>query len=156
MPLILRRSLIFIALLVAGLVLYTLWYGIKADRYDETAIPYLESALPMLASWEYQQLRPLLSPGARLDFENPKVQAAYQNFSSLGQLKSMEKPQFVANRFDSSDELGDIEIVDYKVPLLFDSGPAMIKVKLIADGKSYFIHHFGIHSEQFTDQPGSN
>ncbi|MCP4391779.1 MAG: hypothetical protein GY802_26020 [Gammaproteobacteria bacterium] len=156
MSLLLRRSLIFIALLVAGLVLYTLWYGIKADRYDETAIPYLESALPRLTSWEYQQLRPMLSPRARLDFENEKVQAAYQAFSRLGQLKSMERPQFVANRFDSSDEMGDIEIVDYKVALRFDSGPAMIKLKLIADGESYFIHHFGIHSEQFVDQSGSN
>lgn len=151
MSLILRRSLIFIALLVAGLVLYSLWYGIKADRYDETAIPYLESALPLLASWEYEQLKPLLSSRARLDFENQGVQAAYRNFSRLGQLKSMEKPRFVANRFDSSEELGDIEIVDYQVPVQFDSGPAVIKIKLIADGNSYHIHYFGIHSEAYAD-----
>jgi len=152
MSLILRRSLIFVALLVAGLVLYTLWYGMKADRYDDTAVPYLEAALPKLTSWEYVQLKPLLSPAARQDFENEKLQAAYQAFSRLGQLKSMEKPRFVANRFDSSEAGEDIEIVDYQVPLLFESGPAVIKVKLIADGESYYIHHFGIHSEIFTRQ----
>lgn len=156
MSLLLRRSLIFFALLVGGLVLYTLWYGIKADRYDETAIPYLESALPRLASWDYAQLKPLLTSGARQDFEHEKVQAAYQAFSRLGQLQSMDRPQFVANRFDSSDEAEDIEIVDYKVPLQFDSGPAMIKIKLLADGKSYRIHHFGIHSEKFADSSGDN
>jgi hypothetical protein len=62
MSLILRRSLIFFGLLLAGLVLYSFWYGIKADRYEETAIPYLESVMPKLTSWRYDQLRPLLSP----------------------------------------------------------------------------------------------
>lgn len=156
MPYILRRSLIFFILLVAGLVIYALWYGIKADRYDETAIPYLESALPRLTSWEYEQLKPLLSPSARQDFGNEKVRAAYRAFSRLGQLISMEKPQYVASQFNSSDELGEIEIVDYKVILRLDSGPAMIKIKLVADGRSYHIHHFGIHSEQFADHSDSN
>jgi hypothetical protein len=51
MPSILHRSLIFVGLLVVGLVVYAAWYGIKADRYDKVAIPYLDSALPELASW---------------------------------------------------------------------------------------------------------
>ncbi len=50
MSLILRRSLIFFALLLVGLVLYSVWYGMKADRYEETAIPYLESVMPKLTS----------------------------------------------------------------------------------------------------------
>jgi hypothetical protein len=149
MSLILRRSLIFIALLIGGLVLYSFWYGIKADRYEETVVPYLESALPKLTSWQYEQLKPLLSPTARKDFENEKLRTAYLLFSQLGQLKSMGKPQYITDRFDSSTELGDIEVIDYQVPLQFDSGPAVIKITLAADGKSYFIHHFGFHSEIF-------
>ncbi len=152
----LRRSLIFFILLVAGLVMYALWYGIKADRYDETAIPYLESALPRLTSWRYEQLRPLLSPVAQQDFENEKVRAAYAAFSRLGQLISMEKPQYVASQSDNSDELGEIEMVDYQVILQLYSGPAMIKIKLVADGSSYRIQRFGIHSEQFADQSTAN
>jgi hypothetical protein len=151
MSLILRRSLIFIGLLLAGLVLYSFWYGIKADRYEETAIPYLESVMPKLTSWQYDQLRPLLSPAARLDFENEKVRAAYQSFSRLGQFQSMEKPRYTASREDSSEELGDIELIDYQAALQFDSGPAAIKIKLVADGKSYYIRHFSIQSEVFAD-----
>jgi hypothetical protein len=150
MSTILRRSLIFIVLLMAGLVLYSVWYGIKADRYEETAVPYLETVMPKLTSWQYEQLEPLLSPSARLDFENEKLQAAYQSFSQLGQFQSMDKPRYTASRNDSSKELGEVEIVDYQVALQFDSGPAMIKIKLIADGRSYYVHHFGFHSEIFT------
>jgi hypothetical protein len=156
MPLILRRSLIFFALLIGGLVLYSLWYGIKADRYEETAVPYLESALPKLTSWQYEQLKPMLSPAARLDFENEKLQAAYRSFSQLGQLKSIGKPQYISNRNDTSKALGDFEIINYQVPLQFDSGPAVIKITLVADGKSYYIRHFGFHSEIFAAKTTTN
>ena len=151
MSFILRRSLIFIALLLAGLVLYSVWFGIKADRYDETAIPYLESAMPELTSWQYDRLRPLLSAAARQVFENEKVRKAYQAFSQLGQFQSMDKPQFTASSHDSSAESGDIDIIDYQVALQFDSGPAAIKIRLVADGRTYYIQHFSIQSETFAD-----
>lgn len=156
MPFILRRSLIFITLMLAGLVLYSLWFGIKADRYDETAVPYLESAIPELTSWQFDRLRPLLSPAAQQVFENEKVRMAYQAFSQLGQLQSMNKPQFSAASHDSSAELGDIEVIDYQVVLQFDSGPAAIKIKLVSDSRTYYIHHFSFQSEAFADDAAGN
>jgi len=151
MNLVLRRSLIFVSLLLGGLVLYALWYGIKADRYEETAVPYLQTALPILASWQYERLEPLLSPSARLDFDNEKVRDGYRGLGQLGQLLSVGKPQYVTDRYDSSEQLGDVEVVEYKVPLEFDSGPAIIKITLLADGNGYYVHRFGIHSEVFAE-----
>ena len=46
MSLILKRSLIFVCLMLAGLILYSWRYGIKADGYDETVIPYLDLPSP--------------------------------------------------------------------------------------------------------------
>ena len=149
MSLLLRRSLIFFTLLVGGLVLYSLWYGIKADRYEETAIPYIDSVMPAVTSWQAEQLIPVLSPDARVEFENDKVRAAYQSFSRLGQFQAMEKPRFVASRADSSEQLGDIELIDYEAQVQFDSGPAILKIKLVADGHSYYVRHFGFHSKIF-------
>ena len=156
MSLVLRRSLIFIVLLMGGLVLYSLWFGIKADRFDDTAIPYLESSIPKLASWQYEQLKPLLSPAAKSDFENEKMKEAYRLFSRLGRFDSMERPRYSKDYSDTSQELGDIEVVEYQVSLQFDSGPAIIKIKLISDGESYYIHHFGIHSDIFSDSAQAN
>ncbi len=155
MSLILRRSLIFLVLMVAGLVIYSLWFGIKADRYDATAIPYLESAIPELTSWQYYRLKPLLSPGARRDFEDERLRKAYQSYDILGQFKSMDRPRYVVSRIDSSEDTGEIEVVDYEVNLLFDSGPAIIQVKLITDAGRYQIHYFGIRSEVFTGLAGA-
>jgi len=156
MSLVLRRSLIFITLLLGGLLLYSLWFGIKADRFDDTAIPYLEVSIPKLASWQYEQLKPLLSPAAKLHFENEKMQEAYRKFDRIGQFESMDKPRYSKNYSDTSEALGDIEVVDYEVPLQFDSGPAVIKIKLMTDGESYYIHHFGIHSDVFSGGAQAN
>jgi hypothetical protein len=150
--LILRRSLIFIALMVAGLVLYAVWFDIKADRYDETAVPYLRAAIPELTSWRYERLDPLLSAEARLDFGNKKMRDAYRGFERLGELVSMEKPQYLGHAPSANLVQGGIEIVDYQVEVQFTSGPATIKLRLLADGESYHIHHFGIYSEVFAEE----
>lgn len=149
MPPILKRTLVFIGLLIAGLVVYSLWYGLKADRYDETVVPYLESALPTLTSWQYSRLKPLLSPQAQIEFDTDEGQAVYQLFSKLGRLESIGTPEFLGDRSETSDQLGDIEVVSYQVPLQFESGPGVIKLHLASDGERYYIHHFGIYSEIF-------
>jgi len=149
MSLILRRSLIFIALLVGGLVLYSLWYGIKADRYEATAIPYLDSVMPAVTSWQPEQLIPVLAPEAKAEFASEKLRAAYRSLARLGRFQGMEKPRFVASRADTSEQLGDVELIDYEVALRFDSGPALLKIKLVADGHSYYVRQFGFHSQVF-------
>jgi hypothetical protein len=147
---ILLRSLTFVGLLAAGLVLYSAWYGIKADRYDKSAVPFLESALPELTSWRYARLQPLLSPAARLEFESEAGQAVYRLFSKLGRLESQGRPQFMGDRSARIESLGDVQILAYQVPLQFETGPATMKVNLVYDGGNYSIHHFGIQSEIFT------
>ena len=155
MQLILRRSLVFIALMVAGLVIYTQWFNIKANQYDETVVPYLQSALPDLVSWQFESLQLLLSPSAKGDFENEKMRDAYRSFKQLGEFRSMQKPQYLGHASSSSAVLGEIEVIDYQVVVELDSGPATIKLKLFNDGKSYFIHHFSIQSDVFASTSGN-
>jgi hypothetical protein len=145
----LKRTLTFVGLLVAGLVLYSAWYGIKADRYDETIVPYLESALPKLTSWQYAQLKPLLSPQALIEFDSDEGLAAYRLFSKLGRLESSGTPEYLGDRSETTKQLGDIELVAYQVPLQFETGPGVIKIHIVSDGKRYYIHHFGIQSKIF-------
>jgi hypothetical protein len=149
MPLMLKRSLMFFGFLIAGLVVYSLWYGIKADRYDETVVPYLESALPKLTSWQYSQLKPLLTPQARIEFDSDEGQTIFLLFSKLGRLESIGTPEYLGNRSEANDQQGEIEVVAYQVPLQFESGPGIIKIHLASDGERYYIHHFGIQSEIF-------
>jgi hypothetical protein len=150
MPSVVKRTLIFFALLVAGLVLYVQWFSIQADNYDKTVVPYLDAALPKLTSWQYTELRPLLSPQAQLEYDSAQGQATYQLLSKLGALEAAGKPAYLGDHSASSAGLGDIQLVTYQVPLEFESGPALIKFKLAIDARQqYFIHQFGIQSEIF-------
>ena len=121
----------------------------KADRYDEAVLPFLEKALPELTSWRYARLQPLLSPEAEAEFDSQQGQDVYLLFSKLGRLESQGRPEYLGDRSDSSEVLGDIQVLAYHVPLQFETGPAVIKLNLAYDGQRYYIHHFGIHSEIF-------
>jgi len=136
--------------MIAGIVVYVIWFNMNAEKYDETVIPYLNKALPRVSTWNYSELKPMLSPRALAEFETDKGKQAYQLFTRLGNLQSMGKPQYLSSETQSSSGLGEVEIISYSVPVVFESGPAVIKILLAANGQSYFIHHLGINSEIYT------
>ncbi len=149
---VLIRSLIFIALVVVGLVLYVLLFSMNARRYDETAVPYLNNTLPVVAQWKFSELAPMLSPQARAKFETDKGKDVYRLFTRLGELRSIGKPQYITDQSGFSDGLGEIDLVSYQIPVVFETGPAVIKILLVGNGASYLIHHLGINSEIFSGQ----
>ena len=147
-----KRTLVFVALMIAGLVLYAKWFDIRADRYDESAVPYLRGVVPTLVDWQIEPLLPLLSPDARRDFENEGLRNAYLDFRRLGKMQSMQKFQFLTSNSAASKSLGEVEFVDYEVTAQFDTGPARIKLKLLLHGQDYYLHHFGFYSEIFATE----
>lgn len=148
----LNRSLIFIGVMVAGLIFYTVRFNMIAESYDETAVPYLDNAIPKLASWQFSELEPLLSPQAREKLKTEQGRAAYQLFTKLGRFNSMEKPQYQSEASSHTEGLGDILVISYTIPADFETGPAIFKIKLASTDGTYYIHQFGIHSEIFAEQ----
>ena len=59
----------------------------------------------------------------------------------------------MADRSGSSEGLGKVDIVTYQVPVVFETGPAVIKILLASNGESYFIHHLEISSGLFAQSP---
>ena len=151
MPTVLKRTLLFLTLMLAGVALYAFWYGISADKYDETAVPYFEKHLTDITSWKYTKLKPLLTPQAQTEFETKAGRATFLLFTQLGQFQSSGKPQFGAKGVEFSEGLGDVDIVSYTVPVVFDTGPAVIKANLVINGDSYIIQHIGISSAVFAE-----
>jgi hypothetical protein len=151
MPTVLKRTLLFLTLMLAGVALYAFWYGISADKYDETAVPYFEKHLTDITSWIYSKLKPLLTPQAQTEFETKAGRATFLLFTQLGQFQFSGKPQFGAKGVEFSEGLGDVDIVSYTVPVVFDTGPAVIKANLVINGDSYIIQHIGISSAVFAE-----
>ena len=149
MPILIKRSLLFIALMIAGLALYAFVYGISADKYDETVIPYLDKNLPQITSWQYSKLKPLLTPQAQSEFETEAGRATFILFAKLGRLESIGKAKYGAKGSELSEGLGEVDLISYTVPVEFDTGPAVVKLNLVINGDSYIIQHIGISSEVF-------
>jgi hypothetical protein len=70
--------------MIASVLIYSFWYGVKTDRYDEILVTYLDTNIPTITSWEYQQIAPLLSKPARLEFETDKGREFYRLLTWLG------------------------------------------------------------------------
>ena len=135
--------------MIAGLAMYAFWYSISADKYDETVIPYLDKNLPEITSWQYSKLKPLLTPQAQSEFETKAGRATFILFTKLGKLQSIGKAQYGAKGSEMSEGLGEVDLVSYTVPVVFDTGPAVVKLNLVINGDSYIIQHMGISSEVF-------
>ena len=146
---ILQRTLIFIGLMIAGAILYSIWFGGKADKFDARVVPYLDKNLSVLVGWQYDQLLPLLSPPARVEFDTDDGRGFYKLLSNLGPLKTSGRPEYRSSDNASIDSMGEVTLVSYEVGLDFIAGPGMLKIQLLLGDEGVFVHHFGIQSEVF-------
>ena len=92
--------------MTAGLALYAFWYGISADKYNQTVIPYLDKSLPEITSWQYSKLKPLFTPEAQSEFETEAGRATFILFTKPGKLQSIDKAQYGAKGSEMSEGLG--------------------------------------------------
>jgi hypothetical protein len=93
--------------------------------------------LPTITSWKNCKLKLLLTPKAQSEFETEVSHTNFLLFNKLGQFQSSGKPQFGSKGIAFSERLGGVDIVSYTVPVVFDTGPAVIKANLVINGDYY-------------------
>ena len=120
-------------------------------QYTEVAQPYLEKNMPAVVSWDFERLRPLLTPESLNEFETERGQKIYKLFSKLGALKSFEEPQFLGAKAGVTISEGAYDIVNFSMLGHFEAGDALFTITLAEDGDSYLIHHININSDAFLE-----
>jgi hypothetical protein len=128
-----------------------IWYGINSSKYEEVAKPYLEKNMPLVVSWAFEKLKPLLTPQALKAFETERGQKVYKLFSKLGTLKSFEEPQFLNAKTGVTATEGAHDVVNFSIPGHFEQGDAVVTVTLATAGDSYQIHYIHINSDVFME-----
>lgn len=139
--------LVLIILLVGGFV----WFNLTSAEYVEEATPYLDENLPDALSWDYERLKPLLTPEAEEAFESERGKKVYRFFSRLGQLKSVEEPEFLAAKSGVSIGSGSYDITKFSMLGEFENGPARITVTLASVDTGYKIHYLHLSSDVFLE-----
>ena len=141
----------FFLVVVVLLICVAIWFSFNASKYEEVAKPYLETNMPIVASWDFEKLKPLLTPESLESFETERGQKIFKMFSKLGGLKSFEEPQFLGAKTGVSVGNGAYDVVNFSMHGHFDAGDALFTITLAKDNESYLIHYININSDAFIE-----
>ena len=141
----------FFLVLIALLIGIGVWFGVSSSKYTEVAKPYLEKNMPIVASWDFEKFKPLLTPKALKEFENERGQKIYKVFSKLGKLEFFEEPSFLSAKTGATVGGGAFDTVKFSMMGYFEAGSALFTVTLAEVDGSYLIQYIGIDSDVFLD-----
>jgi len=127
------------------------WFSFKSSDYISDAEPYLQTNLPVILSWDYEKLKPLLTEGAAEAFETERGRKAYKFFSKLGSIDSLGDIQFRKAMSGAMVNQGSYEMVTFTLPGSFENGDADITVTLAKIDNSYRVHYLKINSDFFLE-----
>ena len=65
---------IFLLGLVLLFVVLAIWFSITSSKHTENATPYLNKNIPLISTWDLEQLHPLLTQPALDQFETEQGQ----------------------------------------------------------------------------------
>lgn len=141
----------FFLVLIITFICIGIWFAHSSSKYTEVAKPYLEINIPAAVSWDFEQLRPLLTPEALEAFETDRGQKIYKMFSKLGPLQSLEEPRFLGSKTGATTKNGTFDIINFTILGHFEAGDAQVAVTLATSGDSYLIHYIHINSDAFLE-----
>ena len=151
----LKRILKWIGIFVAGLVilfvLVAVYTGYISAQYNETAVPYIEQAIPIISEWDADKARPYFTSNALEKTSEEDFQKLFHWLSKMGELLSFGEPGFSNVTSGATLNEGPTTIVTYTVPAVYEYGEAMITIRLVDLGDSFEIYYFNFNSTALMD-----
>lgn len=146
----------FLKYLLGGLLVlvvvfggFFLWIGMKSSEITAAVSPTIEKSVPLVATWDIEQFKHLVSPDALYAFENEKGKKIFRYFSKIGKLKSFAKPKLVRSQ-SSTSENGTYVI--FSVEAIFEKGSGLLTLVLVpSDNNEYLIRSVNLNSDVFFD-----
>lgn len=148
---ILKRILLAIVLIILFFVLMGLWTWKEQSDYESTAVPYLESVIPEITTWDPDIAWKHFDQDVRETISEEDSAKILKYLSKLGSLESLDRPQF--REVTSSATLGEgaRKRVLYQIPAVFQKGDATIYVTLTDRDGEFSIYHFKVDSMAFAE-----
>ncbi len=141
----------FFLVLIVIFICIGIWSAINSSKHMKVAKPYLDKNMPTAMSWDFEKLKPLLTPEALKEFETVRGQKIYKYFSKLGVYKSFKEPNFLGAKTGVSVTEGGYDLLTFSMLGHFEAGEAMVIVTLAPKDDSYLIHHININSDAFLE-----
>ena len=138
---------ITLAIIVLFFVLLGVFIGYNAAKYEKTAVPYINEAMPALSTWDPQEFRNYLHPAVSEGIADEEFEKMARWFSRLGSLVKFEEPQFQSVSKSATTELGGHTIIHYQLSAEYENGTALIAIQLIEKDDQLSLYSFKLNSD---------
>ena len=146
----------FALILMVAFAVVGIGFNLYASKYLDAATPYLEQNMPAVVSWDFERLKPLLTPESRAVFETEQGQRVYKMFSKLGRLTSLDAPKFLNAKAGVALDKEPYEVINFSILGHFEAGDVEITLTLVTAGDSYQIDYINMGSDAFLAPPLSD
>ncbi|PLX84967.1 MAG: hypothetical protein C0614_04740 [Desulfuromonas sp.] len=136
--------MVFVATVLIGSVVYERF---KTSPYDVKAIPYVQKVVPVISSWDVEQIRPLMAPESLAEISEERLQETVKVFARVGELKKLDTPRFSHLHSEAGVDNASQTIVEYKVGAEYSSGEAEMTINLLHNNGAFSVYHFTLGSK---------
>ena len=143
--------LLVVLLIFLFFALIGLWAWKEQSDYESTAVPYLRSVVPEIATWNPDIAWNYFDDEVRDTISREDHAKIIHYLSVLGTLKSLGHPQFRQVTSSATIRTGVRKLVVYQIPAEFEHGDASINVTLLDRGGQFSIYSFNVNSMAFAE-----
>lgn len=149
---ILKRILLGILLVILFFALVGLWTWKNQSDYESTAVPYLQSVVPQLTTWDPDVVWDHLAEEARSQTNRADNAKIVRYLSGLGALENLGYPQFRQITSTASVREGMRKVIVYQIPAVFEAGEASIDVTILDKDGQFSIYGFKVNTMAFAER----
>lgn len=133
-----------IVAVIVGSIIYNLY---QASEYSDIAVPYIKKVVAEVSNWDNATTRALMVPEVSEAIPEDKFTQTMLWFSKLGELQSMEEPEFQEVHSGGKTDIGMQTIVEYEIDAKYENGDALINIKLLDRNGFFELYRFNLSSE---------
>lgn len=134
-------------LLLLAIGAFFVWIKFQETKFNTTAVPYIEKAVPEISQWDAEVLKAYLAPEALAAAPDADLVKLVEFFKKLGAFVSMEAPVFQGVFKGVNTEHGAQTILTYTVKAKYGNGDANITIKLLDKGGEFKVYYFNVNSK---------
>ena len=148
---IVKWVLLVVLIFILLVALVGLWTWKEQSDYEMTAVPYLESTVPEIATWNPDVVWSFYDDEVKATISQEDSAKVVRFMSILGELETLGHPQFLRVTSSASTKTGVRKVVFYQIPAVFENGDATIDVTLVDRDGKFSISYFNINSMAFVE-----
>jgi hypothetical protein len=139
-------ALVVLAVAMVASIVGLVW--VKKAKYDKVAIPFLESYMLELVSWDPERVRQHWAPEVVAQMKPEETRRLFLAYRQLGALQSHDRPEF--RQVGAHTRIPYSALVTYQVSARFDAGEALLTFQLVpTESNGLRIWYLNIDSEAF-------